>query len=365
MTHQKWNPEIVLDKIRELHRAGSRLDHSNMKRNHRILLWAANKYVGSWKDSIEAAGLDYNQIRLISESTQRSSKQVIEEITSLHRLNQPLNSNHTQKHNQALYQASLRYFGSWGEAVKAAGFNYNQERKKKPYLPRSKECVITEIKSRLAIGKNLGGGFVFTEDRGLYSAAKKAFPGNKSWEKALQAAGINLEKLPDPREVWTREIVLKTIQEYERKGKPLNSYFLNQNGLGGLTGAGKRIFGSWKAAIEAAGLVYEKIQAVRHNYWTELTVVREIQTYAAMGKKLSLKSTQKERADLIGGAIKCFGSWDRAVTAAGFNYKEHCKVRSTKFWLNQLRPEAYKELIRQNLTRRVKTNSVTKRKGTR
>ena len=159
--------------------------------------------------------------------------------------------------------------------------------------------------------------------------------------------------------------MLETIKERARKEEPLYSFYLMKNGLGGLTAAGRRIFGSWKEAVEAAGLNYESVRAVRHNYWTESTVIDGIKDYAAIGNKLSLKSTQKERADLIGGAIKCFGSWDRAVTAAGFDYREHCKVRSTKFWLNQLRLEAYQEIMRQRRIRRVKTTRVTKRRGTR
>ncbi len=364
MTRQKWSPEVVVQTIKELHAAGSRLDHSYVQKNHRGLLWAANRYIGTWQESIESAGLDYSNIRLVSEATQWSRESVIEEIVALHQSGRPLNSNYAQTKQRNLYVASVRYFGSWGDAVDAAGFDYNQERKQSQRAC-TEERVVADIKERVADGKHVGGGIVSKEDRGLYSAARRAFPGEKYWEKALRAAGIDPNQLPDPKEIWTRDVVLKTIRDRNRNGEPLYFYFLNQNGLAGLTGAGKRIFGSWREAVEAAGLVYEEVRAVRHNYWTESTVIDEIQAYAAMGNKLSLKSTQQERADLIGGAIKCFGSWDRAVTAAGFNYQEHCKVRSTKFWLNQLRSEAYQELMRQGRTRRVKTTRVTKRRGTR
>jgi hypothetical protein len=364
MARQKWSPEVVVQAIKELHTAGSRLDHSYVRKNHRSLLWAANRYIGTWKESIEAAGLNYSSIRLISEATQWSRQRVIEEIIALRQSGQSLNSNYAQTKQQKLYTASLRYFGSWGKAVESAGFDYSQERRVQPFRPGTEERVVADIKARKAAGKHVSGGVVSTEDRGLYAAARRAFPGRKYWEKALQAAGINPDQLSNPKEIWTREVVLETIRARDRNGEPLYSYFLTQNGLGGLTGAGRRIFGSWREAVEAAGLVYEEVRAVRHNYWTESTVIDEIHAYAATGNKLSLKSTQQERADLIGGAIKCFGSWDRAVTAAGFNYREHCKVRSTKFWLNQLRSEAYQEIIRQGRTRRVKTTRVTKRRGT-
>ena len=191
MARQKWSHEIVIRAIKKLHVAGSRLDYGYIHKNHRTLSWAANKYIGTWKESIEAAGLDYSKIRLISEATQWSHKRVIEEITTLSQSGQSLNSNHVQTKQRKLYVASLRYFGSWGEAVEAAGFDYSQERKRKPYRPQTKARVVADIKVRVATGKHIGGGVVSKEDRALYTAARQAFLGTKSWEKALRASGID------------------------------------------------------------------------------------------------------------------------------------------------------------------------------
>tara|TARA_Y100000591_G_C21393551_1_gene479359 strand:- start:202 stop:498 length:297 start_codon:yes stop_codon:yes gene_type:complete len=80
------------------------------------------------------------------------------------------------------------------------------------------------------------------------------------------------------------------------------------------------------------------------NYWTPDRVIEEIKRLAESGVRLSLKNTQRKRADLIGAAIKHFESWDRAVEAAGLRYREHCLRWSSKAWLNKLTDKDVREI---------------------
>lgn len=289
---------------------------------------------------------------------------VIETIKELHAAGHPLNSNYAQVRQMRLYVAATRYYGSWGSAVEAAGFDYTVIRKKEQ-KPVTVAMVVKEIRERVTAGQHVGGGIVSKEDLRLYSRAKRLFPGENYWKKALSAAGVNYNNLPDPKLIWSRKKILKTIRNRYKENLPLYANHLANNGLAGLVGAGKRIFGSWRAAIVAAGLNYDNVRAMKLNYWTPELVVEEIKGYVDAGNRLSLKSTQQDRADLVGAAIKYFGSWDRAVTSAGFNYQEHCRVRSTKFWLNQMSQSSYENLVSQSRVRLMKTRKPQKRKGTR
>ena len=49
--------------ILRLFAAGEELNYGSVQQNHLKLLRAATRYFGSWKDAIEFAGLNYDEIR--------------------------------------------------------------------------------------------------------------------------------------------------------------------------------------------------------------------------------------------------------------------------------------------------------------
>jgi hypothetical protein len=120
--------------------------------------------------------------------------------------------------------------------------------------------------------------------------------------------------LPPPTRRWsptllTGDEVIVEIQRRQREGEPLAS---SQVPLS-LQYAGQRAFGSWRAAINAAGLDYEAIRLTREYSDADLlqhirTLARErpLATLSELGKH-SLASTLRER----------FGSLEAAALRAG------------------------------------------------
>ncbi len=76
--------------------------------------------------------------------------------------------------------------------------------------------------------------------------------------------------------------------------------------------AAKRHFGSWDAALEAAGLKVERIWQRRK--WDSQKVVQAIRNWK--GPKQSHLVHRKDPG-LTAQVYKYFGSWDRALRAAG------------------------------------------------
>ena len=54
---------------------------------------------------------------------------------------------------------------------------------------------------------------------------------------------------------WNEQLVTEEIRAWQEVGKPLYSHFMRQN-YQELLAAGIRYFGTWRAAIEAAGIPY-------------------------------------------------------------------------------------------------------------
>ena len=64
---------------------------------------------GSWKDAIEAAGLDYSTIRRYR---RWSRDKVIKTIKEIYAKGKPINSSFVQKSNKPLYMAAIKRFGN-------------------------------------------------------------------------------------------------------------------------------------------------------------------------------------------------------------------------------------------------------------
>ena len=77
----------------------------------------------------------------------------------------------------------------------------------------------------------------------------------------LRAAGIDPASVRRRRRAWTAQEVVKEIRRKSRAGEPLNAMDVRPPGI---RGAASRLFGSWNAALRAAGLDPARI---RRNRW--------------------------------------------------------------------------------------------------
>ncbi|HSE83663.1 MAG TPA: hypothetical protein VLB01_03855 [Thermodesulfobacteriota bacterium] len=76
-----------------------------------------------------------------------------------------------------------------------------------------------------------------------------------SWRKALEACGINYEESRN-RKKWSREKVLKEIRNLHESGQSLRPCNLRGNGMISLRSAATYHFGSWRKAVETCGVCY-------------------------------------------------------------------------------------------------------------
>jgi hypothetical protein len=82
----------------------------------------------------------------------------------------------------------------------------------------------------------------------------------------------------------------------------------------------RKHFGSWKAAVSAAGLDYGSIR--RYKEWDADTITSRVNELHSLGIDLNAKSMEEYDITLITAARRRFDSWDKALTAAGLDYKK-------------------------------------------
>lgn len=123
---QKWSKEKIVDMIKDLKKQDIDISASNISKNYIPLFTAAcsRRYFSSWANAVKESGINYDQIleagkaRRRKKLTKWSKDQVLEEV----RKAESLNLLTTYRDRLALYSAARREFGSWKQALEAAGY---------------------------------------------------------------------------------------------------------------------------------------------------------------------------------------------------------------------------------------------------
>ena len=167
-------------------------------------------------------------------------------------------------------------------------------------------------------GEDLNYATIAQNHVALLRAATRYFG---SWKLAVEESGIGYENIRKYK-TWTRERILERIRELHKKGEDLSWRHVSTEVDPQLAAAAtkRKHFGSWRAAIEAAGLKYNDIR--RYQVWNEQAVIDRLKELHAQGKDLNAKSMEELDITLITAARRRFDSWDKALTAAGLDYKK-------------------------------------------
>lgn len=138
---------------------------------------------------------------------------------------------------------------------------------------------------------------------------------------AVEAAGLDYGRFRR-RESWNKDKVLARINELQMRNAALNAGAV-ERGSARLFAAACTHFGSWSKAIEAAGLDYSSIR--RQRRWSRALVIEEIRRIGLAGLRLGTTvAVRSEFRALHAAAVRFFGSWAKAVRAAGADVgREH------------------------------------------
>ena len=150
--------------------------------------------------------------------------------------------------------------------------------------------MIQEIQRRHQQGLTLVSSC--PEIRALTSAAERQFG---SWSRALEVAGVepNMQR-------WSKRRVIEEIQrQYHEEPRKLPRWRHTY-----LQVIARRFFDGWADALAAAGVIPSRDQ-----------IMGILQDHFIKGR--SLEALQQRNPDLAAAARTTFGSWQKAVKAAG------------------------------------------------
>ena len=255
----------------------------------------------------------------------QQQKSVIRKIRDLHRSGKPLNITAVKrKHPRLLQRAyAVKPFWGWKRALEAAGIAYSDI---KVQVEPDVRCLLCGTHFRVLMPHlRMKHDCTPTEYRYDYPDADLVCE-----ELRARAMGRQLETgkksecllLPHWEPLWSPEYVLDRIAELHRQGHDLNAKYVADHDP--VEEHAVRHFGSWDAALERVGIDPASVRRLApYRVWTPARVLYETRQRHQKGLNLhaSALTRGKHRDDmlLLKGRL-FFGSWPKAIRAAGLDY---------------------------------------------
>lgn len=231
--------------------------------------------------------------------------EVVRKIQEHRRRGRALGERSVAKSSPGLATAAVQLFGGWTEALAFSGVNPVGVRQHRRW---SRPELVRAIRSRQREGRSLAYRTVDLEDTGLIKAACRFF---STWERALRAAGMDVGQHRKTR-AWDPDKILRAVRAGARRQPPGNLHPWDK----GLFATVMGYFGSWRTALEAAGVIARS--QWQPPSWSRRKVVSELRAHVLRGGSLAWKPLFRTKPQVVGAALEAFDSWRSAVTAAGY-----------------------------------------------
>lgn len=292
--------EDVIERIRYMAKLGSSLKRAEVRDLHPELFAAARRRFGWWRNAILASGVDGDKVWHYRHWTATRVLQTIQKYT-LQGI--PLNYRSVHQVDKGILDGAKRLFGSWDAALREAGYDPASIRLLR--RPWTRESVVDLIRTRAKTKLPLGSSFVSDSVR---KASYRLFG---SWTVAVRSAGVPYRPVRLPK--WTEVSVVEAILDRQLANRPLNAGAVAKHRASLYCGA-RRCFGNWAAALRAAGVDPAAVRK-RHGFWTHEEVIKELRRCSHQVR--DPRSSSWYPPPLMQAALRRFGSWQKALRAAG------------------------------------------------
>jgi hypothetical protein len=221
---------------------------------------------------------------------------------------------HLQDEYPHLYQQGVWIFGDWDKALQAAGFDPEKMRERGVW---DEEKIIETIRAMRKKHLPLYAAYVMYHHANLFKAALRQFG---SWAKALVATGVT--KKPRTKKLYKGRLSLlnalsDALEPHTVKNMPQ-----------ALKLEAEHYFGCLEKAIAAL-----RKQGNRLPGWNRQKIISVLSRMHRFKESLAYGRARREFPALVSAAEAHFGSWAKALYAAGIDpnlYFVHHKWRKRR-----------------------------------
>ncbi len=194
----------------------------------------------------------------------------------------------------------------------------------------TKDSIVKALKKLHKQGVDLSYNRLAKKQQSLVSASAYHFG---SYRSAIERAGIDYAEV-SRRPRWSKQTIITQIKKGFRDGEDLNWSSITKRrdelGKAAFASLQKRLFGSWDRALHAAGLDADDIN--RYRKWDKNSVVFDLKARSQSGEALNSGALQTEDPGLHAAAVRHFGDYEKALRAAKVNPD---KIRQRRNWTKE------------------------------
>ena len=306
-----WTRERIVQAIQEMRSERKPLNAAAAARMDGSLYVTARGKFGSWSSALKAAGVvDPSRVRLHRPAwTRESLRRELMRARTAGELAAGRRKSYFRTH-PGILRPAMRLFGSWVQALEAVGL----ERIGAAPVKWTKRLVGRRIAERQKRGLSLRYAEVRKEEARLATMASRLF--GRPWSELV----ANLGYLYPGYTRWTRRRVAQVILGLRRMREPLNAGSLEKRGHAALLGAARKLFGSWDAALRAAGV--DPTRTRLRKRWSRQAIRERILELGRAGRSLMDRDLRNSgEARLVAAARTHFGKpWSKLIKEIAGRY---------------------------------------------
>jgi hypothetical protein len=201
-----------------------------------------------------------------------------------------------QKKRSHIYHQGVWLFGDWNSALRAARFNPERNRLRRSW---NAEEIIKQIRWMHKQSLPLYARYVMMNHQSLFSGALHQYGG--SWNEAVAAAGIKNKIIREK----SRDGLLRELRDAVESGSEISQTLRSEIDY---------YFGSLRNAKIAL-----KTNAKLLSGWSKRKIVIVLAQKHRSQEKLDYATGRREFPALVSAAEVYFGSWGKALYAAGID----------------------------------------------
>jgi len=288
-----WTKPAITAEIVRLHKLGVRITERGLLAGHEDLLSAIKKHAGGVVAARRAANVPAPPPMRAKKQERWAADRVITEIKRRHRSNKSLAYSRIP---HTLVRAGMRYFGSWKNAVNAAGISYDKVRLlHAEYTADDLVAVLLQLSRREPdmTRRDLS-------KQGFYWSLIRVFG---TMDAGLKRAGISGWPVPTNSPALSKAQALSALRKRYRAGASMAPSAVIQDDSR-LYRFGMIHYGDWSRFCDAAGVN----RAPGHKRWTRDTVLDALRERERKGLSLTPAAVNREDKSLYAAVCKYFGS---------------------------------------------------------
>jgi hypothetical protein len=183
--------------------------------------------------------------------------------------------------------------------------------------------ILQRLRAAHARGGRLSYNAMCRRNQALLSAAAYHFG---SYAQAIRQAGLDYSEI-SRRPRWSRKRIILLLKSARRKGRDLSWSAVirrrDELSRAAWVAVGSSYFGSWVRALHAAGI--DPDEYARRTKWDRESIAYELRELLAAGEPVNSFAVQKNYPALHAAALRHFSSFDAALRKARIKPSMHRK----------------------------------------